>query len=157
MGRDPKMFVRPELIDQFKEKCAAVGLKVVLTSVDRSYKEQTAYFAQGRETLEITNSLRKAAGLPPIGEEENKKKITWTMNSKHIINLDDERTDNDRSNAFDFAIVGVDGKINWDVKADINKDNVWDYLQCAMIGESLGLTSGRVFKSPDYPHLEIIS
>jgi len=42
----------------------------------RSAAVQTAYYAQGRESLLIVNSLRKSAGLSFITAEQNKKTIT---------------------------------------------------------------------------------
>ena len=156
MSRDISKFKKPYLILDFIEKCEdKLNLKVIITSVDRDYKEQFAYFCQGRESLEITNNARRIVGLVPITEEQNMKKVTWTMNSKHVINLDDERKDNDWSEAFDFAIVKNEKAI-WNVKADINNDDIPDYEQCALLGESLGLKSGMRFKNIDLVHLELI-
>jgi hypothetical protein len=149
------MFEKPELIHNFITSCANIGHKVIITSVDRDYKEQYALFCQGREPLDIVNKFRKIAGMSPINQKENGRKVTWTLNSKHVVNLDDENLDNDRSRAFDFAIMYNDKTINWNIKADIDHDNVSDYLECANVGESLGLYSGRHFKNQDYPHLQI--
>jgi len=146
MGQDPKMFIKPELIDEFKKKCDEIGFTVSITYVDRTYKEQTALFAQGRENLATVNKLRRIAGLYSIKDEENKKNVTWTMNSKHIINLEDQFKENDKSLAFDFCIVKK-GKCCWD-------ECIEDYKKCASIGESLGLYSGGNFKKQDWPHLE---
>jgi len=144
------------MINQFVQKCADAGHRVVITCVDRTYQEQTAYFAQGREKLEVTNALRKIAGLWLIDEQENTRKITWTMNSEHIINLEDERADNDLSRAIDFAILDKNRKITWDVKVDVDEDAVPDYIECAKIGETLGFWGGYRFKkTPDYPHLQL--
>lgn len=154
MTRDPERFERPELIAQFILLCKSAGHTVIITCVDRDYKEQTALFAQGREPLEYVNKLRKLVGWEPITQAQNRKCVTWTMNSRHIVNLDDEKLDNDTSEAFDFAVV-KDGKAVWDVKADVDMDSIPDYEECAAIGESLGLYSGKNFKNPDYPHLQI--
>jgi peptidoglycan LD-endopeptidase CwlK len=62
------------------------------------------------------------------------KKVTWTRQSKHI-----------EGRAFDIAVM-KDGKITWNVK---------DYFEPARIGQSVGLTSGSQWKTPDYPHFEI--
>lgn len=50
--------------------------KPFLTQVFRPAVVQIAYYAQGRETLAKVNVLRLNAGLGPISEKENKKKIT---------------------------------------------------------------------------------
>lgn len=155
MSRDIEKFVKPELINQFMDECKTAGHKVIITSVDRDYKEQEALYAQGREPLETVNLLRERAGLPRIIGTENLRKVTWTLNSKHIINLDDERLDNDLSHAFDFGLLDREDRYIGDVKADVTANNIADYLECALIGENLGLKSGRKFKNPDYPHLEI--
>ena len=155
MSRNYNKFEKPELIQQFIDECAKSGHKVVITNVDRTYQEQTAYFAQGREKLEVTNALRKIAGLWLIDEKENSRKITWTMNSEHVINLEDVRKDNDLSRAFDFAIIGKDGKVTYETKIDVTEDGISDYRECALIGEGLGLYSGMRFKNADWPHLQL--
>ena len=64
------------------------------------------------------------------------------------------------TNKDDFAIV-YDKKISWNVKADVDNDQIPDYLECVLVGEALGLYSGRHFKNrkgqpiPDWPHLQI--
>jgi len=155
MSRDIYKFINPELIEQFLAACKAAGHRVIITSVDRSYQLQQALYAQGREPIETVNQLRERAGLPRITGTENLRKVTWTLNSKHIINLDDERLDNDLSYAFDFGLLDKEGRYVGDVKADIKANNIADYLECALIGENLGLRSGRKFKNPDYCHLEM--
>src|SRR5512135_618799 len=105
MSRDINMFVQPELITEFQIKCREKGHSAIITSVDRSYKEQYAYFLQNREPLFLVNQARKLAGLAPIGQIENRRCVTWTMNSEHVVNPDDDKIDNDKSRAFDFAIL----------------------------------------------------
>jgi hypothetical protein len=155
MSVDYNKFEKPQMIYDFIQKCSNVGHKVVITCVDRTYQMQTALFAQGREKLEVTNAYRKISGLWLIDEEENKRIVTWTMNSEHVINLDDARKDNDLSRAIDFGILDINGKIRWDVKQDVNGDGISDYRECAMIGEGLGFWSGMRFKTPDWPHLQL--
>lgn len=153
-SRNKEDFEKPELIDKFIQICKDAGHIVIITCTSRTYKVQAALFAQGRERLVDVNRLRRAAGMYIIDEKENKKIVTWTMNSKHIVNPDDERTDNNKARAFDFCIV-IDGKEDWNVKADVNNDGISDYRECGLLGESLGLISGQRFKTPDWPHLEL--
>ncbi len=153
MSRDKSKFIRPDLIDLFIAKCAEAGFNVIITCVDRDYKDQIALYQQGREPLYIVNASRKLAGLPPISQADNQRKVTWTLNSKHIVNLDDERLNNDKSYAFDFAIL-KDKVVIWDVKADIQGDSIPDYHECGYIAESLGLIWGGRFKNPDCVHVE---
>jgi len=129
------------------------GIPVVLTCTARTVKEQRALYAQGRELLFDVNELRAMAGLPPITAEQNKNKVTWTLNSKHIIDLDDGSTDNDLSRAFDI-VIAPGGKPTWNIKVDVNKDQEPDYWQVGKIGEACGLRWGGRFKTPDMPHFE---
>ena len=124
----------------------------VLTCTARTTIEQTALYAQGRQSPEVVNSLRALAGLPPITDKQNKK-VTWTLQSKHLIDLDDGNPGNDKSRAFDIAIAR-DGEPVWDLKADVNFDRISDYEQAGKIGESVGLRWGGKFKFPDMPHFE---
>lgn len=151
MSRDINMFARPDLALRFIEGCAKRGHTVVITCVDRTAAEQAALWCQGRFPLNITNKTRALAGLQPIGEKENSRKITWVKTSRHQRNEKDPAS---RSQAIDFAIVRA-GKVSWDIKADVDGDQIPDYLECAQVGESLGLVSGARWKTPDYPHLEL--
>lgn len=80
--------------------------KLILVEVFRPGNVQRAYYAQGREKLAIVNKLRQGAGLSPISETENRRKITNAKpgQSRH------ERTP---SEAFDIGFVK-------------NKAMVWD-------------------------------
>lgn len=148
-------FERPAMAYAFIDKCKEIhGLDVFFTSVDRTYMEQVALFAQGREPLDYVNDLRKKAGLPKITVEQNRAKVAWTMNSKHIVNPDDERLDNDKSRALDFCILNK-GKASWDVKADVSGNQVSDYEDCARVAEALGFKAGARFKNPDICHIEL--
>jgi len=144
---------------QFIDKCKSVGLSVILTCTARNIKEQIALYTQGRKSLEEVNKLRKEAGLYLISDDENKRKVTWTLNSNHIINLDDNEKDNDLAKAFDFVII-KDGKATYNVKESINNNDIPDYEECGRIGEKIGLKWGGRFKdskgnpTPDYVHFE---
>lgn len=130
-----------------ENKALDAGILFIVTCTARTYLEQFALYAQGREKLEMVNHLRDNAGLGPIQERENKI-VTWTLDSKHVIN--DKRT---LSQAFDIVIVEKDRPI-WDIKVNVNNNEIPDYLELAKIGKGLGLTAGAYFKHPDYPHFE---
>lgn len=76
------------------------------------------------------------------GRTKPGKKVTWTKNSKHTLRR-----------AFDIALLGKNGKITWDLKASVNKNEIPDYTELGLIGESLGLTWGGRFG--DYCHFEL--
>lgn len=140
----------------FAVKLLQANIPFILTCTARTVDEQVALYAQGRKLFFDVNELRHMAGLPPITAEQNKHKVTWTLKSKHLIDLDDGNPDNDKSRAFDIAITR-DGKPVWDTKIDVNHDQKSDYEQAGLIGESVGLRWGGRFKTPDMPHFEDIA
>jgi peptidoglycan LD-endopeptidase CwlK len=147
----------PELQEKypaFAAAMAAAGIPFILTCTARTVREQVALYAQGREPLDMINSLRRAAGLCPISFWESRDKVTWTLASKHIIDLEDNIPENDKARAFDISI-SRDGKPCWDLKVNVNKNDLPDYEEAGKIGESVGLRWGGRFPSPDRPHFEI--
>jgi hypothetical protein len=146
----------PELQERylaFASGMSAAGIPFVVTCTARTVREQIALHAQGREALDYVNTLRRAAGLSPISLSENRK-VTWTLKSKHLIDLDDGVPGNDRARAFDIAIVRG-GAPMWNLKADVNENEIPDYDEAGRIGEAAGLRWGGRFPSPDRPHFEI--
>ena len=137
----------------FKSAMEIAGLKYMVTSVDRTILEQMALYVQGRLSVAEVNGFRSLAGLPMIKESGNMK-VTWTLNSKHITNMFDEDLNNDKSSAFDIAIL-KDNQPVWDLKISVGGTDEPDYLEAAKIGESVGLRAGAFFKIPDYPHFEL--
>jgi len=138
----------------FKAKMAEAGIPFMITCTARIVREQIALYSQGREKVEATNVLRKMAGMAPISWQENSKKVTWTLASKHIIDLDDNNPDNDKSRAFDIAITR-DGRPCWEPKINVNKNDLPDYTEAGRIGEAAGLRWGGRFPSPDPAHFEV--
>ena len=139
---------------EFEAKMKAAGIPFAVTCVDRTIAEQTALYAQGRETLEEVNRLRKIAGLYLFkSAAENKYKVTWTMKSKHLTDPSDPSKQ--FSKAFDLVII-KDGKASWDIKVNVNNNEIADYEEAGRIWESLGgIWGGRWKKSPDNPHFEV--
>lgn len=147
----------PELREKiylFQQGMLVEALPFVITCTARIVKEQIALYAQGRDGILETNRLRRNAGLPAISIAENRRKVTWTLNSKHLIDLDDGDPRNDLARAFDIALTR-EGHPHWDIKADVNADQVADYRQAGEIGESVGLKWGGRFSSPDWVHFEV--
>lgn len=135
----------------FREKMESSGLLFSLNCVLRTKEEQTAFFAQGRNSLHEVNILRKKAGMQPISEAENRYKVTQTMNSRHFAS-----PKNGKSRAFDIVILRGDRSACWDIKWDGDKDLVPDYEEAAKIGESVGLVAGGHWQSfKDWPHFEL--
>jgi peptidoglycan L-alanyl-D-glutamate endopeptidase CwlK len=152
----PDLFKKYQL---FEAKMNKEKIPFMLTSVARTVKEQVALYSQGRDPINTVNLLRKAAKLAPITSAQNIK-VTWTLTSKHLIDLDDGTVNNDFSRAFDIAIID-NKKPSWNLKVDVNKDKIPDYIEAGNIGESVGLVWGGRFKNsrgvliPDYPHYQI--
>lgn len=109
-----------------------VPQKILITCTYRPQIHQDAEWARGRESLEKVNELRKAAGLPPITEKQNRI-VTWTRRSKHT-----ERR------AVDFALKMIDP---YDTKADIDNDEIPDYREVGECAVRHGLQWGIILKS----------
>lgn len=116
-------------------RCVKEDIPVRITETLRTKETQAAYYAQGRKPLKEVNELRKIAGLPPITEEDNKKRVTWTLESPHMYGL-----------AIDFVIIKNNAP-DWN---DINS-----YTKAGTIAESLGLEWGGRWRTPDYPHIQM--
>lgn len=139
---------------QFLEKCREAGLPVHITCTGRTEREQAALYAQGRKPLAEVNEMRKACGLWMLKDEDNRRPITWTMQSKHIIRLDAATgMALNHARAFDVALVR-DKQMVWELKVDINDNDIPDWEEIGRLGEACGLVWGGRWKSPDRPHFE---
>lgn len=136
----------------FDFKMKEKGIPYKLTCTGRTIVQQMALYTMGRLPLVEVNRFRWIAGLWLITEEENKK-VTWTLNSKHVMNMFDDALNNDCSHAFDIAII-KNGNIRWDLKVDVNMNMIPDYEEAGKIGEECGLTWGGRWKNADYVHFE---
>lgn len=112
--------------------------------------EKALAFQEAMDGAEIpfvfTSTLRTQEEQDALYEQGRSKPgpiVTWTRRSKHIEGI-----------AFDIAIV-KDGRATWNMKVDVNGDDIPDYQQAGEIGESLGLTWGGRWKTPDYPHFQL--
>jgi|GEM_PF-712108 peptidoglycan L-alanyl-D-glutamate endopeptidase CwlK len=130
-----------DMCRRFLALCRDRGIDVVVTSTLRTEAEQLALFAQGRKSLWYVNELRRDAGLPPIKEEQNRI-VTHVLTSVHQFGC-----------AFDVCII-KDGRAVWNIKADVNENDIPDYEEIGKIGEHIGLTWGGRFKFKDYCHFE---
>ena len=68
----------------FLAKLDDLGIKYVVIETKRSLEVHEAYHAQGRESLEVVNDLRREAGLWEITRKENERTVTNTLKSKHL-------------------------------------------------------------------------
>ena len=145
--------LHPELrqkCELFLLGCQKAKLPVFITCTGRTLAEQAALFAQGRKPLSIVNEMRVECGLYVLAPEENKRKVTWTMQSLHII---DPTTG--YCSAFDFALRDENEKAHWNLKVDVNNNEVMDYQEAGLIALEVGLEWGGTWKTPDYPHCQL--
>lgn len=166
----------------FAAKMGEAGVPFALTCVLRTPGEQFAYACQGRsrETLltflrehraaisvafveehypvgmsplVFTNTVRKKAGMDPLGISDQGCVVTKTLQSLHF---PDSRG---WSHAFDFAVLKNGRVPTWDLKWDGDKDNITDYEEAAHIAETCALEAGGhwggTFK--DWPHIQLKS
>lgn len=169
--RDQILQMHPRLLRPYYMKFDTLmvsrKLNYRVTCVGRMIKEQVALYAQGREDWQKTNLYRSLAGLPPLEFKEdeynkevfdhpgkNRYVVTWTINSEHVINLDDGNPDNDWSRAFDIVMLDKDKRATYDLKCDVLADGIPDYINAAKCGVEAGLVAGANFKKTDYPHYQ---
>jgi peptidoglycan LD-endopeptidase CwlK len=123
--RDLHPVVR-RMAEELIVRCQNRNLLIVYTSTYRANQEQDALYA--------------------IGRTKPGKKVTNARGGESYHNY---------RLALDFAVVGADGKINWDLKADVNHNNAPDYTEVGILAEELGFEWGGRWKSfKDYPHLQ---
>ena len=130
---------QPTII-MFEAHLEREGLAFKRCCTYRSQAEQNALFAQGRKSLRDVNDIRKATGLAPITQRQNKK-VTWTLASDHTKRI-----------AVDYYIE-LDGKYCDDLKVDINKNDLPDWEEFGAIAERCGLEWGGSWVKKDYPHV----
>ena len=114
-------------------------------SMQEKVRQFTILMADAGLPFIITCTYRSQAEQNELYKQGRSKpglKVTWTTNSRH--------TDRD---AFDIAIV-KDGNPVWDVKVNVNINEIPDYLEAGQIGESIGLVWGGRWGKPDYPHYQ---
>lgn len=114
----------------------------------RTDAEQAAYHAQGRFSLGRVNELRIAASLHPITAEENKRTVTKTLKSMHLLQPDGY------GHAVDL-VPFVKGRMDWG-----NIENFY-FMATLMLRASAELNVpvrwGGHFRSiKDSPHFETI-
>lgn len=149
--------LHPKLIPVYYDFAASMdkaGVKYKITSTARDITEQMALFVQGRLPIEVVNRFRSIVGLYALQKDSENKIVTWTLNSKHVTNYFDKNFDNNYSRAFDIVLF-KSGRVHWDIKVDVNDNEIHDYLEAGLIGESVGLVWGGRFSKPDYVHFQM--
>jgi peptidoglycan LD-endopeptidase CwlK len=133
--------VHPELARRVRalvSRLSQAGLRVEVVQGLRTWDEQAALFAQGRETLTVVNSLRRKAGLAPLSADENRRRVTDARagQSNHNYGL-----------ACDLC--PFKGNVpDWNAPAA-----VWKQIGAA--AKAAGLKWGGDWQRPDRPHVEL--
>ena len=127
-------------------------LPVVILRTACSWDVQTAILAQGRKRLSVVNEYRMLAGLAPLPASDPNNIVSWTVTSKHILPLDPKKPQ--KVCAFDIGLLDPDGRITYDLKADVNKDQVPDYKQLGATWKDLNPRCRWGGDYGDYGHFE---
>lgn len=140
--------IRPELIEVNHRALGYGIMDYAVVHGVRTHLQQKALYAQGREPLEVVNALRSEAGWVGISAQENQRKVTWTMDSNHLLQ------DDGYGHAYD-VVPYFDGKLQW---KNIEAFNFLAtlHLRAAMeLGVRLGW-GGHWTKNIDRPHFELL-
>ncbi|MGL4949628.1 MAG: M15 family metallopeptidase [Anaeroplasmataceae bacterium] len=150
----------PEVKEAVEKTLAALkeqDIPIFVSETLRDQNVQQAYYAQGRESLEVVNALRKAAGLYLLKDSDNKKTITNCDGVKNKSNHQ-VRDESGLGHAIDLVpgLKKEDGSIVmwWNAP-----HSVWEKI--GLIAEQNGLDwcfggVGNHWKW-DSPHFEILS
>lgn len=138
-------------VDRILNDMHAKGWDAVIGSGMRSPEQQTALFAQGRESLSKVNSLRKAAGLPPISASENKKHVTNARAGQSNHNLTTFLLPSSRAAFYlvnGYAVDIVSHRHGWDAVSQF-----WTDL--GTLAKKYGCEWGGDWKKPDPAHVQM--
>jgi peptidoglycan LD-endopeptidase CwlK len=128
----------------------ARGIPYAVTYTLRTYAEQAALYAQGRQDLLTVNSLRDAAGLPHIGQADNSYVVTQ-CDGKRISEGGTGRSPHQLGTAID-CVPSDNGSPLWPPTSDPR------WVQIAQSFKAQGFQWGGEWKDfPDFPHYQLIS
>lgn len=124
------------------------GIPYIVTYTLRTYAEQAALYAQGRQSLMAVNTLRARAGLPDIPEKENTYIVT-NCDGRKISEGGKGRSPHQLGTALD--VVPLDGtRAMWPHASDPR------WKQIAESFKKNGFTWGGDWKDfPDLPHYQL--
>lgn len=120
----------------------ALGVKVTVTSTLRTSAEQEAYYAQGRQPIDVVNRLRVIACMYVLSEKENSYTVT---------NCDGVKNKSRHQSGLALDVVPVEkGRAIWPPA----NDERWQII--ANVFKLRGFTWGGDWKEfPDHPHYQI--
>lgn len=129
------------------------GVRLRISYALRSFAEQTALFAQGRQSLAEINRLRKIAGMKPIVSSEAKNKVT---NAQAGLSYHNYALALDIVLLYDKNGDGVFEEVSWDLKRDGDKDGISDWMEVTKCLVDRGWENGfwTNGKHWDKPHFQ---
>ena len=125
----------------------ASGVLCVVMCTLRTYAEQAALYAQGREQLNIVNSLRATAKLRPITEGENN--IVTNCDGKRISEGGKGRSPHQLGTALDVVPMVRGGPV-WPATTDPR----WKEIAAAFKAQGFEW-GGDWTDFPDFPHYQL--
>lgn len=126
----------------------ARGIPYIVTYTLRTYAEQAALYAQGRQSLMVVNTLRQAAGLPDISAKENSYIVT-NCDGKKISEGGKGRSPHQLGTALDVVPL-ENGRAIWPSASDPR------WSQIAESFKKNGFEWGGDWKDfPDLPHYQL--
>lgn len=124
------------------------GIAFIVLETYRDQMVQDAYYAQGRESLEVVNALRFKAGLRPLTDRENQQIITKAKYSYHT-----------KRRAIDIVPTLSSGNIPWNIR-DASTAALW--LSLAEVMKANGFEWGGDWEPKnewgigwDYSHYQV--
>jgi len=132
VGCHPVVLDRLSLLEQ------RLDFELEVVQGKRTFNLQSAFYARGRESLEVVNELYQAVGLAPLTPEENLRTVTKARAGFgwHEYGL-----------AIDVAPFDENHKLDWDVAHPR-----WQQLLSA--ATIVGFAEGAAWRTfPDNPHL----
>lgn len=121
---------------KFLYQVQAAGIRPYVYETLRTQGVQDAYFAQGREALEVVNQKRAVEGLWPITEQDNRRMITDSRLTVF------KGVGHGNGTAMDVVPVDKAGKPCWKAAPEI-------WFTMGEIGELCGLDWGGRWKPLD--------
>ncbi|HMT68796.1 MAG TPA: M15 family metallopeptidase [Saprospiraceae bacterium] len=129
------------------------NVRLRISYAKRSFAEQAALYAQGRETLGEINRLRHIAKMQPIGFSESRNKVTNAKAGESYHNY---------ALAFDIVLLydknsdGIFEEASWDLKRDGDRDGIADWIEVTKLFTERGWVNGfwTNGKHWDKPHFQ---
>jgi peptidoglycan L-alanyl-D-glutamate endopeptidase CwlK len=88
-----------ERVEKFLEKCEKAGLRILIVETRRSKARQLFLYAMGRVISPALEQRYLGYDDPAIYSKPGEKKVTWTLNSRHMY-----------GKAIDFCFLDKDGQ-----------------------------------------------